>query len=82
MSRQLRVLQPSMSHSELLLNCAYPYALEGYELEEDEEVDEPARYGSAFHELMSFCLSDDSAAPPAKMTKAIKNPMPIIVGST
>jgi hypothetical protein len=42
-------LQPTMSRTDLLLNCQYPFA-DG--VETHDEPGEPARYGSAFHELL------------------------------
>lgn len=44
-----RGLQPSMSWSNVLLECAFPF---GKEIER-EEVEEPARFGSAYHAVMA-----------------------------
>lgn len=55
------VLQPSMSRSDILVGdgnggCSYPFG----KVYEREESSEPARYGSAFHELMADAIIHDS----------------------
>ncbi len=54
-------LQPSASRTELLLACPRPFGLD-VEVEAD-APGEPARYGSAFHQVIAACLRS-----PAKKT--------------
>jgi hypothetical protein len=42
-------LQPSMSRADILVHCSFPFG----QLFPAEETQEPARYGSAFHELIA-----------------------------
>jgi hypothetical protein len=48
-------MQPSASRSETLLQCSYPFSYADVEMGED-SPGEPARYGSAFHELIAVLL--------------------------
>lgn len=50
-------MQPSASKSYLLTNCAYSFD-PLLELPTQDDPGEPARYGSAFHELMAVILQD------------------------
>ena len=63
-------LQPSGSRTDLLLNCQYPFA---EDVETTDEPGEPARYGSAFHELIAELLLLEAMAPPATVAEAIKS---------
>jgi hypothetical protein len=45
------VVQPTMSKTDRLLACAFPW---GREVAAEEDVGQPARFGSAFHELMAM----------------------------
>ena len=58
-------LQPTASLSEILLHCSYPFepTLEF----EKPGVGEPARYGSAFHELLAWMLDFDLKLPGGKI---------------
>jgi PD-(D/E)XK nuclease superfamily len=55
-----KLLVPSMSKSDLLLTCQWPWG----RMAPPEEVGEEARFGSAFHEVMANTRVDD--APQAK----------------
>ena len=44
-------LQPSMSRSDILIECSFAFGKEAFE-----EAGEPARYGSAFHDLQADML--------------------------
>ena len=45
------VVQPTMSKTDRLLACAFPW---GKTVTAEEDVGQPARFGSAFHELMAM----------------------------
>ena len=55
-----RLIQPTMSKTDLLLNCPWPF---NREAPIDPDVPEYTRYGSAFHELMAICLSARAISP-------------------
>lgn len=55
-------LRPTMSKLGHLLNCSWPW---GKEIEKRHlNVDEPARYGSAFHEIFAIALESKDLALP------------------
>jgi hypothetical protein len=55
-------LQPTMSRSELLLNCQWPFGMKLVR----EEPSEPAQYGTAFHKIMAKALGEDFGYPTGK----------------
>jgi hypothetical protein len=59
-------LQPTGSKTDLLLNCQYPFA---DDVEVNDPPGEPARYGSAFHELMAGVLGHWANAPMADIPR-------------
>ena len=72
-------LQPSASRTELLLACPRPFGLDA-EVEAD-APGEPARYGSAFHQVIAACLRakkplEQTAAYARAVDKAAKNAPP------
>lgn len=63
--RRLIVVQPTMSKTDRLLACAFPWQKE---VPAETEVAQPARFGSAFHELMAHWLQKGFLAS----TKTVK----------
>lgn len=59
-------VQPSASRTELLLACPRPF---DPETESDPDLSgEPARYGSAFHQVLAACLSTPKGKKPLEKT--------------
>lgn len=59
-------VQPSMSRSNLLLECSYWIGRQG----DSYEAEEPARYGSTWHGIASDCLSKGITRPKPSFVKA------------
>jgi hypothetical protein len=62
-------LQPSASRTSLLLACPWPFDPDT--IVEPEEPGEPARYGSAFHEILAACLRPKKALSAGQYTKVV-----------
>ena len=64
-------MQPSASRTETLLQCSYPFSYKEDD-REGEVVSEPARYGSAFHELIAKLILGQTARWESAVTAAGK----------